>query len=59
MRKTFLYVACMLLGGMPLFADSLDNVRENPCITASNHYIYPDKDLPELTYNPQNEMLGR
>lgn len=35
-----------------LMADSLDDVRDNPRITASNHYAYPDDSLPVLTPAP-------
>lgn len=53
MRKFFLSAGCLLLGTASLLADSLSDVRENPCITASNHYAYPDKALPELTPAPK------
>ena len=53
MRKKSLLLAFALAWGLTLTADSLDDVKANPCITASNHYAYPDKDLPELTPTPE------
>mgnify|MGYP002666341815 CR=1 FL=1 len=53
MKKLFLAIALVAnASGLTLVADSLDDVRENPRITASNHYAYPDKDLPELSAAP-------
>lgn len=53
MRKKSLLLAFAFAWGLTLTADSLDDVKANPCITASNHYAYPDKDLPELTPTPE------
>ncbi len=52
MKKLFLSTLLFMGCFAAIHADSLDDVRKNPCITASNHYAYPDKDLPELTPAP-------
>lgn len=51
MKKFFLALALLLPAMMA--ADTLDDVKANPCITASNHHAYPDKDLPALTAAPK------
>ena len=53
MTQKSLLLALALACGLSLAADSLDDVKANPCITASNHYAYPDKNLPELTPAPK------
>lgn len=52
--KRVLTAALLLVSacGLSLMADSLDDVRKNPCITASNHYAYPDSGLSALTAAP-------
>lgn len=53
--RHFIVAASLLLstGVASVVADSLDDVRENPRITASNHYAYPDDSLPPLSEAPQ------
>lgn len=36
-----------------LMADSFDEIRKNPRLTASNHTVYPDSALPALTPAPK------
>ncbi len=54
MKKILLLLAIAIANGWAANADSLDDVKANPCITASNHYAYPDKDLPALTPAPKD-----
>ncbi len=52
MKRSFLSIVLVLSAAAALYADSLDDVKKNPCITASNHYAYPDSDLPALSAAP-------
>lgn len=46
-------MAIVMLGIGSIWGDSLDDVKADPRITASNHYVYPDKNLPQLTATPE------
>jgi len=52
MKKLLLFAGMMAIMVFA-YADTLDDVKANPCITASNHYAYPDKNLPKLTPAPK------
>lgn len=53
MKKYMLTAGLLLTLAAQLNADTLDDVKANPCITASNHYAYPDDNLPQLTPAPK------